>query len=829
MLTPASGHQELMSVVTFGARETHNHLSHMGYNNVNMLQDIEPVSFQLIRQLSVISPGEHDGDFVDALIVATDILNRVEEDCNKVIYLITGVYSRCNTSDLENLQPRFEDDEIGLNVIGVNFAPVCDMEMVERLRGNIVEAVKEEEEEDELEVVATAVPPPDNRVVPRHKKQNETDIVNFVAGLTRATFHPMDEGLRILSHFRVKTVRQVPTFTGNLEFGDVAFPVRMYVKAKVASMPSFKKLSAFSQLLTQQKRVERLAEAAAAAADGRIVDNDEENIDDLGTSMNVKMQREYVGVIEPDKQFARDSLVRAFRYGKTLVPFTKDQLALLNYKAERTLQVLGFVLRSALPRSYFMSAAELVAVPPGDLVAQKALASLCLAMQGRDGVKFEDDQGQVPNGLDGEPRAALVRLVKQKAGGKPQLGCLLPCIKDGRYYGFYYHRLPFCEDLRMFGFPPLVNPNPDSSKVAVRESWMQTGAQHNAIGALIDALDLDDEESPSHTPNPVLLNLFETARTRVTLVPPAAGNVVDPSIAHLLPNVDGRPALTLEEARRVPGITPAVRAVLEPPKDIWSKPEALSAVEHCRQLFSLEPVSKKSKKGKQVWEPSDMVAAVAASGGAGIAAMGATGAAGAAASGGIPQLTSYQQDSKEASGGKGNKGGDWNGAGGKKDPKLKMTLNQLLQGSGVDSVGTVSPCQDFENMIQRRDVDKVDEAVAQMEEVVRGLIAGSVHGHLFGKAIECLQCLRHGCVLEGEADRFNLYLRSLKAQHLGNQFWQAVVLADVTLIHEEESGDSEVSRQDADQFLRNNAPSVAVSEPPPADDSDEVDLFGQME
>jgi ATP-dependent DNA helicase 2 subunit 2 len=132
-------------------------------------------------------------------------------------------------------------------------------------------------------------------------------------------------------------------------------------------------------------------------------------------------------------------------------------------------------------------------------------------------------------------------------------------------------------------------------------------------------------------------------------------------------------------------------------------------------------------------------------------------------------------------------------------------------------------------MIQRRDVDKVDEAVAQMEEVIRGLIAGSVHGHLFGKAIECLECLRRGCVLEGEAERFNLYLRSLKGQHLGGQFWQAVVRADVTLIHEEESGDSEVSRQEAEHFLRDNVPSIVVPEAAPADDSDEIDLFGQME
>ena len=89
--------------------------------------------------------------------------------------------------------------------------------------------------------------------------------------------------------------------------------------------------------------------------------------------------------------------------------------------------------------------------------------------------------------------------------------------------------------------------------------------------------------------------------------------------------------------------------------------------------------------------------------------------------------------------------------------------------------------------------------------------------------------LHAGCVLEGEAERFNLYMRALKAQHQGDSFWHAVVAARISLINEEESGESEVTREEADAFMADAAPSVAPVTVPAAEDSDEIDLFGQME
>lgn len=43
-----------------------------------------------------------------------------------------------------------------------------------------------------------------------------------------------------------------------------------------------------------------------------------------------------------------------------------------------------------------------------------------------------------------------------------------------------------------------------------------------------------------------------------------------------------------------------------------------------------------------------------------------------------------------------------------------------------------------------------------------GMITNSVEGSTFGKAIECLDALRDGCINEEEADNFNTFLINLK-------------------------------------------------------------------
>lgn len=67
----------------------------------------------------------------------------------------------------------------------------------------------------------------------------------------------------------------------------------------------------------------------------------------------------------------------------------------------------------------------------------------------------------------------------------------------------------------------------------------------------------------------------------------------------------------------------------------------------------------------------------------------------------------------------------------------------------VENIGDMTPVQDFEAMISRRDSpDWVSKAIKDMCQKIFNLIEDSCEGDTFPKALECLVALRKGCILE---------------------------------------------------------------------------------
>jgi ATP-dependent DNA helicase 2 subunit 2 len=326
---------EYVSVVLFGTAETKNNLGDQGYTHVYVLEELHPVSVKVLKSLATVSPGEHDGDckkkrktsllapiffslVIDALIVAALVFDDDPEleHAEKKMFILTGAHSQSSRlSDLKSVQESFAERNIHVNLLGANFW--------------------ESEEE------------PDNRVVPLAKKKNEEALRAFVNDV-KGRYQPLPEGCRLLSAFRTKAVAQRPTYTGSLTLGDISVPVRMFLQAKANPVPSMKKLSAYSQLLQQQDAIEGgVVGGGGGGAMTRAERNDDEDGSmeskvDLSARMEVKLERDYVGVIEPDKHFDRSQLVRAYRFGRTLVPFSKPELEALKYKV--TLFVILFAL-----------------------------------------------------------------------------------------------------------------------------------------------------------------------------------------------------------------------------------------------------------------------------------------------------------------------------------------------------------------------------------------------------------------------------------------------------------------------------------------------------
>ena len=78
-----------------------------------------------------------------------------------------------------------------------------------------------------------------------------------------------------------------------------------------------------------------------------------------------------------------------------------------------------------------------------------------------------------------------------------------------------------------------------------------------------------------------------------------------------------------------------------------------------------------------------------------------------------------------------------------------VDTNEHTSSVKVEKIGDSTPMQDFEAMISRRDSPKwVDKAITDMKNKICNLVEDSYNGDNYPKAVECLNALRKGCILE---------------------------------------------------------------------------------
>ncbi|KAJ1440679.1 SPOC-like, C-terminal domain superfamily [Sesbania bispinosa] len=111
----------------------------------------------------------------------------------------------------------------------------------------------------------------------------------------------------------------------------------------------------------------------------------------------------------------------------------------------------------------------------------------------------------------------------------------------------------------------------------------------------------------------------------------------------------------------------------------------------------------------------------------------------------------------------------------------------------VEKIGDLTPVQDFEAMISRRDSpDWVLKAIRDMKNKIFALVEDSHEGDNYPQALECLVALRKGCILEQEPKHFNDFLRHLcnfcQAKDLSS-FCEYLASKGLTLIPKTEAVD----------------------------------------
>ena len=78
-----------------------------------------------------------------------------------------------------------------------------------------------------------------------------------------------------------------------------------------------------------------------------------------------------------------------------------------------------------------------------------------------------------------------------------------------------------------------------------------------------------------------------------------------------------------------------------------------------------------------------------------------------------------------------------------------QAIKSIENTSTVEKIGDLTPIQDFEVMLSRRDSPEwVGKAIKEMKNKIFDLVEDSYEGDNYGKALEYLVALRKGCVLE---------------------------------------------------------------------------------
>ncbi|XP_074656219.1 X-ray repair cross-complementing protein 5-like isoform X2 [Tubulanus polymorphus] len=148
-------------------------------------------------------------------------------------------------------------------------------------------------------------------------------------------------------------------------------------------------------------------------------------------------------------------------------------------------------------------------------------------------------------------------------------------------------------------------------------------------------------------------------------------------------------------------------------------------------------------------------------------------------------------------------------------PKMKIT-----------EVGTVTPVQDFLNLIGQKDQDNFTEACKMMQKQIIQIVLSSFGSQSYQKAFDCVRALREQCAKNSEVDFFNRFLREMKdtmADKNRKDFWDKIVSDKLTLISHSECAESNVSETDAVNFLKADVAKPELTEPEPsADDADDL-------
>ncbi|KRZ70090.1 X-ray repair cross-complementing protein 5, partial [Trichinella papuae] len=435
-----------LALILYNTADSKNPLSDIGknkYSNISLINNFQVSSWELFSSLNSIettSPALNSVDFLKVLEVCIHCID--EETSNKrfqqksIVLFSSFDAEIINKDDMDNVTKAIKQHQLELAFISCN-NDLCASNMEE---DNYPKAWKFAKE-----------------------------FITAVDGI----YCSLNDALNMLGSFQRRSIRSVP-WKCDLEFGTILqIPICMYLKCKCYKLNQTWKW-AFAENPYVDVKLER--------AYVRSCDEEDESLNEeiSSTASNI-----WSGV-EVDSSY----LVKAFRFGSSVVPLNKFDLNEAKYKdREKCFKVLGFFDRCMVKQWQFAGdSTHFVFGDPKNAAACQAFSALIHSCKSTS-------------------KVILVRYAYNVASN-PRIGVLIPLLND-TYECFVFVILPFEEDLVIV----------DQKSIGEFEKCHVTDEQLEAVDKLIDAMNMTDLSSSasssgdatfkwSKVKNPYYQNLF---------------------------------------------------------------------------------------------------------------------------------------------------------------------------------------------------------------------------------------------------------------------------------------------------------------------------------
>ncbi|XP_016280585.2 X-ray repair cross-complementing protein 5 isoform X1 [Monodelphis domestica] len=439
-----------IALVLFGTDTTKNDLaSGDQYQNITVHRHLMLPDFELLEDIqNAIQPGSGHADFLDALIVCMDVIQKET---------IGKKFERKHIEMFTDLNSPFSKDQMDIIISNLKRS---DISLQFFLPFPIDKEDGDGDTDDSSFPSERQKPSLPQKGLTKQQKESLSVVKNMMMSLEG------EDGLNEIYSFS-ESLRQLCVFK-KIERRPMPWPCLLTIGSNLSI-----KIVAYKSV-TQEK-----VKKSWTVVDARTLRKED-------------VQKETVYCLNDDDEteVQKEDTIQGFRYGSDIVPFSKVDEEQMKYKTEgKCFSVLGFCRSSQVHRKFFMGNQVLkVFAAKDDEAAAVALSSLIHALDELDMV-------------------AIVRYAYDRRSN-PQVGVAFPFIKQA-YECLVYVQLPYMEDLRQYLFSSLRNNKkctPTEAQLSAVDALIDSMSLVNNDE---DEDTIEDMFQTSKIPNPQFQRLFQ--------------------------------------------------------------------------------------------------------------------------------------------------------------------------------------------------------------------------------------------------------------------------------------------------------------------------------